>query len=169
MDVYRLAPMTTSLRLLTWALFGLPATFAYFATAAPPPVSWVLQATTLLLVLTYGSVWLAWRPSRFEVDATTLRIRWPVRSRTILRRDVVSARIVESADFRADYGYGMRVGAGGLWGAFGLLKTRRETFSMWISRTDRFVIVELRAARPLLLTPEDPERFVRALRDAAHA
>jgi hypothetical protein len=52
------------------------------------------------------------------------------------------------------------VGAGGLWGGFGLLKTERETFSMWISRTDRFVIVRLRNARPLLVTPDDPDRFV---------
>lgn len=34
---------------------------------------------------------------------------------------------------------------------------------MWISRTDRLVIVELRGARPLLATPDDPERFAAAL------
>jgi hypothetical protein len=54
----------------------------------------------------------------------------------------------------------MRVGAGGLWGAFGLLKTRRETFSMWISRTDRWVLVTLKGDRPLLITPDRAEEFV---------
>jgi hypothetical protein len=39
----------------------------------------------------------------------------------------------------------------------------RTTFSMWISRTDRLVLVELRGARPLLVTPETPERFVLTL------
>jgi hypothetical protein len=57
----------------------------------------------------------------------------------------------------------MRIGAGGLWGGFGLLKTERETFSMWISRTDELVIVRLRGARSLLVTPEDPRRFVASL------
>jgi hypothetical protein len=70
---------------------------------------------------------------------------------------------VSGADFRAEYGLSIRIGAGRLWGGFGLLKTRRTTFSMWILRTDRLVIVELRGARPLLLTPETPERFVAAL------
>jgi hypothetical protein len=73
---------------------------------------------------------------------------------------VTSARTITAQEFRREYGYGMRIGAGGLWGGFGLLKTGKTTFSMWISRTDRFVIVELKDARPLLITPEDPERFV---------
>ncbi|MCU0242247.1 MAG: PH domain-containing protein, partial [Vicinamibacteria bacterium] len=61
----------------------------------------------------------------------------------------------------------MRIGAGGLWGGFGLLKTSRVTFSMWLSRTDRFVLVSLRDTRPLLITPENPERFIAALRRTA--
>jgi hypothetical protein len=48
-------------------------------------------------------------------------------------------------------------------GGFGLLKTARETFSMWISRTDEFVIVRLRGERPLLVTPTNPARFVDVL------
>jgi hypothetical protein len=38
------------------------------------------------------------------------------------------------------------------------------TFSLWISRTDRLVIVDLDGAKPLLVTPDDPERFVARLR-----
>ena len=116
-----------------------------------------------LVLASHATVWCFFRPTRFEVDGASLRIVWPLRSRTIARADVLAARIVTRAAFRAEYGYGIRIGASGLWGRFGLLKTWRTTFSMWISRTDRLVIVELRGARPLLVTPETPERFVLTL------
>jgi hypothetical protein len=158
--VFHLAPMTRDLRVATWVLLALPVVFVPGALAAPFPVSTLLYATTAFIVLVYASVWFGFRPTRFDVDAATLRIVWPIRSREIARADVESARIVTSAEFRAEYGLGMRVGAGGLWGGFGLLNTSRESFSMWISRTDSYVIVKLRNARPLLLTPTQPERFV---------
>lgn len=161
--VFRLARMQAWLAVLTWALLLLPALFIDRATSAPPPVNAILVGTAVFMVLVYASVWLAFRPTRFEVGPSELRIVWPVWSRTIALADVVSARIMSGADFRREYGLGMRIGAGGLWGGFGLLKTSRETFSMWISRTDRFVLVELRGARTLMVTPEDPERFVASL------
>ena len=40
---------------------------------------------------------------------------------------------------------------------------------MYVSRTDRFIIVRLRTERSLLLTPAEPERFVAALQSAAAA
>lgn len=161
--VFRLAPMSKGLRVLTWSLLALPALFLLASLNAPRPVSWALAASTAFIVALYAGIWLAWRPTAFELDADTLRIRWPLRSRAIARADVEGARVVTSSEFRREYGYGVRVGAGGLWGGFGLLKTGRATFSMWISRTDRFVLVTLRGARPLLVTPEEPERFVETL------
>jgi hypothetical protein len=58
----------------------------------------------------------------------------------------------------------MRIGAGGLWGGFGWLYTRRGLVDLYVSRTDRFVLVRRRAGRPLLLTPERDASFVDALR-----
>lgn len=115
------------------------------------------------VVLVYASVWFVWRPICFHVAADTLRIEWPIRVRDIPRSAVRSARTLTAKEFRREYGYGMRIGAGGLWGGFGLLKTQRGTFSMWISRFDRLVIVELDGARPLLISPEDPEEFAEQL------
>ena len=161
--VFPLAPMSTSLRVLTWALFVVPAGLLYQAVQSPPDVGLVHWGVGVLVVLVYASVWFVWRPSRFEIDLDTLRIVWPTRSRTIPRTAVTDVRIVTATQFRSEYGYGMRIGAGGLWGGFGLLRMRRITFSMWISRLDRFVIVGLHGARPLLITPEEPERFAAAL------
>jgi hypothetical protein len=162
--VFHLAPMTLNLRIATWLLFLLPLGMLYAAVSVPLlPVAYVLVGTTAFMFLIYASVWFVFRPSRFTIDAQHLRIDWPIRSRVIERADIEGAQIVTSEEFRREYGYGMRIGAGGLWGGFGLLKTGRETFSMWISRTDRFVIVKLKGARPLLLTPTLAERFVELL------
>jgi len=59
----------------------------------------------------------------------------------------------------------MRIGVGGLWGGFGWLYTSKGLLDFYASRTDRLVLVRLRARRPLLVTPETEERFVAALRD----
>jgi len=155
--------MSRDLRALTGGLFVLPVVFCVAAAAAPSPAGAALVSVCAFMLLVYASVWFVWRPSRFTIDGEHLRIVWPLRSRAIARRDVVGVRIVDRSEFRRDFGWGVRIGAGGLWGGFGLLKTRRTTFSMWISRTDRVVLVELRGARPLLVTPEQPERFVTML------
>ncbi len=165
MDTFRLAPMSLALRVATWVLFLLPLMFAVAAFSTPHPVAEVLWGSTGFIALVYASVWFGWRPSRFTLDEHALRIVWPLRSRTIPRARVRDARIMSGPEFRREFGYGVRIGAGGLWGGFGLLKTARETFSMWISRMDAFVIVRLGdGERPLLITPEEPERFVAALK-----
>jgi hypothetical protein len=162
---FPLAPMTTDLRVLTWVALVLPIALVFATIAAPATTRPTLLAISALVALTYASVWFVWRPTRFEIDPDVLRIVWPTRSRTIPRGTIAGVRVVPGGDvLRAEYGAGVRIGAGGLWGGFGLLKTRTKTFSMWISRTDRLVVVELRDARPLLVTPDDPERFVAALR-----
>lgn len=160
---FPLASMTTDLRVLTWLLCVLPVAFVGAGVALPPPVGPIMLGSSVFIIVVYASVWLAFRPTRFEVDGQALRIVWPLWARTIERRDVEAVRIITAEEFRSEHGYGMRIGAGGLWGGFGLLKTRTTMFSMWISRTDRFVIVNLKGARPLLVTPEQPEQFVSAL------
>jgi hypothetical protein len=161
--VFPLAPMTRDLRILTGVLLVLPPALFAAALLAPPGPQESLRVAAGLSAAIYLSVWLGWRPTRFEIDGEALRIVWPMRSRTIPRRDVTAVRLLPACELGREYGRGVRIGVGGLWGGFGWLRTRTATFSMWISRTDRLVLVELRAARPLLLTPENPERFVAML------
>ncbi len=161
--------MSTGLAVLTWGLFLLPAAFLWGALTTPPPISSGFYGITAFIVAIYASVWFFWRPTRFEVEGHQMHIVWPARTRTIDLHDVEGARILEGREFRDEYGWGMRIGAGGLWGGFGLLKTTRVTFSMWISRLDPLVIVTLRGARPLLVTPEDPELFVATITRHARA
>ncbi len=167
MKAFSLAPMSTGLRALTWCLFLLPGLIIVAGLNAPAIAHAPILLTAGLVDLVYASVWLAWRPMRFELEGDQLRIVWPIRSRSMSTSTVLAARVLTSSEFRREFGYGVRIGAGGLWGGFGLLKTQRVTFSMWISRLDRMVLVELQDARPLLITPEHPEQFVQAVVHAA--
>ena len=134
------------------------------AALGDPPARDAVVAVVACVAAVYAHVWLVWRPTCFEVDVGVLRIVWPVRTREIPRRLIGDVRAMTAAELRARYGFGVRIGAGGLWGGFGLYWTRTTTFSFWVSRTDRMVVVEVTGARPLLVTPEDPERFVAMLR-----
>jgi hypothetical protein len=164
---FPLAPMSTDIRILTWIVLALPLALVIGAATAPAPARGVLTAVTALVLALYASVWLFWRPTAFEVDASGLRIRWPLRVRAIPAREVAEAVVLSRDAFRREFGWGMRIGAGGLWGGFGWLYTRKGLLGLYVSRTDRVVLVRLRTGRPLLVTPEGDERFVAALR-AAH-
>ena len=123
-----------------------------------------LWAAGLLVLAIDAWVWLRFRPSRFTVQGSGLEVIWPLKCRHIPRESIVSARVIDRQELKREIGWGMRVGAGGIWGGFGWLWTkRRGVVQMYISRTDGFVWIERAGGRPWLLTPEEPEEFVRAL------
>jgi hypothetical protein len=113
----------------------------------------------LLIVLLLAGIALYARPSRFELAPEGLRVVWPVRQRLIAWSEVVGVEVIDRAAFRARFGMGMRIGAGGFLGGFGWLKTERQTFDFYISRVDRYVIVQVRRGDPLLITPEALDEF----------
>lgn len=167
---FPLAPMTSDLRVMTWVLAFLPLGLGALLSVLPKssgPVAAIVDDVRVgvfgFLALLLLSVPIVFRPRAFEVHPGGFWIHWPLRSRFVAKGAVVGARVVTAPDFRREHGLGMRIGVGGFFGGFGLLKTSTTTFSMWISRTDRFVLVELRDARPLLISPDRPEVFVAAI------
>jgi Bacterial PH domain len=153
------APMSGAIRVLTLVLLALPVVF--LAAAALGHSS--LEGPGLLTVV-YAWIWLRFRPTRFVVRPDVLEVVWPFKRREIRRAGISSARLIDCNQLRQEVGWGMRVGAGGLWGGFGWLWTRRRGIvQMYISRNDGLVWIERGGARPWLLTPEDPAGFVRAL------
>ena len=117
-----------------------------------------------LLVAIYSWVWLRFRPTQFVVHQDVLEVIWPLKRRQISRASIADVRIVNRRDLKSQVGWGMRVGAGGLWGGFGWLWTqRRGIVQMYISRMNDLVWIELTAGRPWLLSPERPQEFVQAL------
>jgi hypothetical protein len=128
------------------------------------PLIW---APAAFVTVVYLFVWLYMRPTCFELSATSLDIVWPLRRLQVPLAAIARVELLSSADFRSRYGYGYRIGAGGLWGGFGLLKMKSVTFRFYISSMDGYVIVHCRSDRPLLITPADPQVFVAALGPAA--
>jgi hypothetical protein len=164
---FELAPMSTGIRILTWIVLALPLALLLGARQADGAAGRVLLGVTVFLLLLYASVWLWWRPTAFEIDPAGLRIRWPLRARLIPARELADAVVLSGGAFRREFGWGVRVGAGGLWGGFGWLCTRKGLVDLYVSRADHFVLVTLRTGRPLLLTPDADQRFVATLRAAA--
>jgi len=147
---------------LTVGLLALPVTFL-----AGAVVQRALVAPALFLVAVYAWVWLRFRPTHFVVHQGTLEVEWPLKRRMLPRSNISAIHLMDGPELRSKTGWRMRVGAGGLWGAFGWLWTRRRGIvHMYVSRTDRFVWIERAGARPWLITPERPEAFVRALADS---
>jgi hypothetical protein len=156
--------MTAGLRLLTAVLLLIPVVFLARSAFVPAPARQILLIVGALTAGLCAFTWLYMRPTGFDLDAGFLRIVWPLRMRAIPRAQITGVEVVTGRAFRERYGSGIRIGVGGLWGGFGLLQSERETFSMWISRRDVLVVVRLAGgARPLLVTPVEPERFAHAL------
>jgi len=163
---FRLAPMSPLIRGLTIGLLVLPVIFLAAAYAFPSGRWGVspLFAPAVFLVAIYAWIWLGFRPTRFVVKPDAIDVIWPLKRRTIARSSIAEARLVDRAELRRKVGWGARVGAGGLWGGFGWLWTqKRGIVQMYVSRTDRFVWLERGSERAWLITPEEPEAFVRAL------
>ncbi|HEY7142119.1 MAG TPA: PH domain-containing protein [Methylomirabilota bacterium] len=156
--------MSTDIRVLTGIALALPLVLAVGGGLGRGPARGILLGVTALVLVLYASVWLLWRPTAFEVDAAGLRILWPLRARGIPAREIGETVVLSREAFRREFGWGMRIGAGGLWGGFGWLYTSKGLLGLYVSRTDRVVLVRLRTGRPLLVTPEGDDRFVAALR-----
>lgn len=157
---FRLARMSAPVRTLTLLLLVLPLVF--LVAALPGRRSLVTPA--LFLIAIYAWVWLRFRPTRFAVHRGGLQVIWPLKRRYLPQGEISSVRVIDRPELEREIGWGLRVGAGGLWGGFGWLWTkRRGVVQMYVSRTDRFVWIERVRGRPWLITPEEPEAFVRAL------
>jgi hypothetical protein len=152
--------MSALILVLTLFLLALPVVFlALSATRG----SW-LALPALLLLGIYAWVWLWFRPARFEVHPGVLEVIWPLRRRQLRREEISEVKHIDRGELRRRTGWGMRVGAGGLWGGFGwLLTEKRGVVQMYVSRTDDFVWIERSGERPWLITPEHPATFVRVL------
>ena len=161
MSSHRLAPMSALFAVLTWGLMALPVVFALVPTWVGEPG---LALVGAFVALVYPSVWFWWRPGRFDVASDGLTVVFPLRRRHTQRAAILGAERIDWAAFRKRYPRAMRVGAGGLWGGFGWLRSSKGWIEFYISRMDGLVLVEREGQIPLLISPEDPEDFVAALR-----
>jgi hypothetical protein len=148
------------IRLITLILLALPAIFVLGVVFGRA----LLITPTILLLAIYAWVWLRFRPNQFVVRQDALEVVWPLKRRQISLDSIAAVRIVNSRDLKPQIGWGIRVGAGGLWGGFGWLWTqRRGIVQMYISRINDLVWIDRKVGRPWLISPERPQEFVQAL------
>jgi Bacterial PH domain len=163
---FRIARMSPLIQMLTLLVLALPLAFLVGALFGKH----LLVLPSVFLISVYTWVWLRFRPSQLTVDGKGLQVIWPLKYREIPRESIASARVVDRRELKGEIGWGMRIGAGGLWGAFGCLWTkRRGLVQMYVTRTDRFVWIERPGGRPWLITPERPEEFVQVVSRLANA
>jgi PH (Pleckstrin Homology) domain-containing protein len=157
---FALAPMSPAIWWFSVVLMVVAAVLIALAALGKPPG----PVPALLVVAVYAWIWLGFRPQRFIVHVGALELVWPLRRQIIPRKQITGARLIDRSELRNEIGWGIRIGAGGLWGAFGWLWTqRRGLIRFYISRTDGLVWIERAGKRPLLITPERPAEFVRAM------
>lgn len=157
---FRLAQMCRLMLGLTVAMLAVPVAFSIGAVFGAR----LLAGPAMVLALIYGWVWTRFRPTAFVVHPHALEVVWPLKRRELRRDQILAVQLIDRQELRRQTGWGVRVGAGGLWGGFGWLWTaRRGIVQMYISRIDRFVWIERGSERPWLITPEQPEVFVRTL------
>jgi hypothetical protein len=161
--VFQLAEMSLSIRLFTVALLVLPVGMAGAALIGGGEPKLLCVAAPLAGI--YLLSWLWFRPSHFELGVDALRVVWPIRRREVPFANVETAEIVGARELRDEHGWLLRIGVGGLWGGFGRLwSSKGRHLDFYVSRTSPLVLVRLRRGRSLLITPEQPERFVEMLR-----
>jgi hypothetical protein len=143
---YRLAPMSPDVLVVTLVLLPLPLVFLVLGALWTP----LLFAPAVFILVIYAWIWLLARPTAFVVHPRAIEITWPLKHGEIPRDDVRAVRIIDRPTLRRETGWGMRT-------------SRRGLVRMFVSRTDRFVWIERTRERPWLITPEQPDAFVRAL------
>ena len=149
---FPLAPMSRGYRILTVGVFLLPIPLLFI------PMLW---PTGLLMLAIFGGVYVLLRPTGFEVAPGHLRIVFPWRSKEVSRINQVEA--IDRGELRRRFGGLVRVGAGGLWGAFGYLWSPRAVVETYISRGEGLLLLERPGGKPLLLSPADPAGMAQAL------
>lgn len=165
---FSLAPMSGLIRGLTWLIVPLPLVFVAGSTLGGAEAARILFAVGGVLALLWLAVWTFFRPSGFTVGREGLTIEFPGRRLHVPKADLATASLMNLAELYPRYGVAARVGVGGLWGGFGWLwSAQRGWVDLYVTRTDRWVLVERKNGKDLLLNPDDAEAFVAAVLEEA--
>ncbi len=158
--VFQLATMSSGIAVLTWifCIMAIVLPLVVFLTA---PQAWIAVLLLVIFWLTFRLVWSFYRPKYFEIREDRLLIIWAWRM-----MDIPLGEITEvTAMSKSDLGCVVRTwGAGGLWGGFGRFWSRKiGHMIMYASRVDKLVCIRRRDKKPILISPDDCEKFIDVL------
>ncbi|NBC18377.1 MAG: hypothetical protein GVY18_13790 [Bacteroidetes bacterium] len=105
------------------------------------------------------------RPTHFELRPEGLRIVWPARSRKLPSNAFYEIRRCTETELgRLKRCFGISP----VFGAFGWFRSEyMGSMDVYITRSGGLVYLRMSNRHPLLLTPEEPEEFLRALGELA--
>ncbi len=132
-----------------------------------PPVAWIPLLTAVALLPTLGGCW-ALAPTALAVDGSTLRIeRRAWRALEIPLQEIVALDSGPALRMRST----LRLfGVGGFFGTFGLMWSRPlGRFWAYATRSAPSLVLRRRGSLPVLVTPDDPQALLAALRQAGVA
>ena len=160
---FSLAPMSPLIKGVTIALWLLP---LFFGVNALWTRSLEIGIIFVFLIALYVAVWLFCRPSQFVIDPDNLEIQFPLWRRKVPIKDISTVHIDDRTDFEREFGWAVRIGVGGLWGGFGWLWTQRQgLIEFYISRLDRFIVINRLTEKTLVITPSNSSLFLNTLRE----
>lgn len=127
-----------------------------------PPVQWIPVLTAILLLPALGICW-ALAPTGIAVDGSALRIER--RGWRALEIPLGEIAALESAPAVRLLHTVRLFGVGGFFGTFGLMWSRSlGRFRAYATQNAPSLLVRRRGALPVLVTPDDPQSLVAALR-----
>ena len=132
-----------------------------------PPVQWIPILTAILLLPTLAVCW-ALAPTGIAVDGSALCIER--RGWRALEIPLGEIAALESAPAVRPLGTVRLFGVGGFFGTFGLMWSRSlGRFRAYATQNAPSLLVRRRGALPLLVTPDDPQALMAALRQVGVA
>lgn len=116
--------------------------------------------TTAACLLIYFSAF-AFRPVGYVVTKEELMIRRPVLNVCIKRADIKSVELIS----KNEIGGSIRIfGVGGLFGYYGSFTNFSLGRMTWYAtRRDRLVLLKTTNGKKIIITPDDPDKFVAEL------
>ena len=159
----RNAPMAPLYVLSTGITLAIPVIWAIMIFTVGQGIWRISLVVVASFIALCAVIWLYLRPSRYEVDDGGVTIHWHLRRLVVPRAEITSVSTIDRQVLRRDFGWSARVGVGGVFGTFGLLWTsKRGWMSAYATTTTGWGLIERRDARPILISPERADDFVRA-------
>ena len=102
----------------------------------------------------------AWSPRAYTIDAGTLTIHRLIGNQRLALSAITAVRPGTSADFTRCF---RLWGSGGMFGYYGLFSTSRLGQSTWYVTNRRNTVILETSGKPIVLSPDDRDRFLQAL------
>lgn len=118
----------------------------------------VVPIYTTVLVLSVYAIAIIFRPLNYELSDDKLIVNRFISDISIYRNQISSVELIT----KKEIGWVVRVfGVGGLFGYFGKFSNFKMGSMIWYAtRRDRMILIKTMNGKKIILTPDQPEKFV---------